>query len=125
MAEMIYPDWFSEPWVELLQAARAQYGPKATGERLAHAGRTKGYSAATVIGVCEGTYQADPSGIREAVMIRLANVDVECPVLGTISLGTCGEHRHAEFRATNPLRVRLWQACKTCPNNPNREATDG
>ena len=34
----------------------------------------------------------------------------------------CQDEREKSFSAHNPQAVRLWRACKTCPNNPKREA---
>ena len=102
----------SEPrWITLLRSARAAHGPTAVG-------RTIGYSASVVIDVCEGRYKADTGRVEEAVLATLGRAEVECPVLGTIGLDACRRHRAAPFSASNPLRVRLWTACKTCPNNP-------
>jgi len=41
---------------------------------------------------------------------------VACPVLGDIPTNECMDHQRRKFRATNPLRVRLYRACKSCPN---------
>lgn len=106
--------WVNEPWVTLLRAAREEHGPTAVG-------RTIGYSASVVIDVCEGRYKADPGRVKEAVMATIGAAEVTCPVLGVIGLDACRKHRKAPFSATNPLRVRLWKACRSCPNNPDAQ----
>lgn len=119
MAEQIYPDWYYEEWVQLLQAAREEHGPTAVGKMI-------NKSAALVIGVCDGTYKADPrTNIKRAVLAAFGVELVSCPIGGEIELAACDSHRNAAFVASNPLRVRYWRACQTCPNNPDRRGDDG
>lgn len=98
-------------WLSVLRAARAAHGPT-------HVGKLIGYSAAVVIGVCEGTYAASTSRVEEAVRATLMASEVHCPVLGAIPLRTCRQTRTAPFSAASPIRVRLWRTCPTCPLNP-------
>jgi hypothetical protein len=44
-------------------------------------------------------------------------VMVDCPIIGEIPKQRCMEHQSRPFAATNPLRVQLYRACKTCPEN--------
>lgn len=106
------PAWHAEEWVRLVERACAEHGPTKVGLLL-------GYSPATVIGVRDGTYAAQPDRVRQAVLERLGAGTVACPVLGEITLARCGELRRAPFSTSNPQRVRLFRACQTCPNNPN------
>lgn len=98
-------------WLAVLRAARAAHGPT-------HVGKVIGYSAAVVIGVCEGTYAASTHRVEEAVRATLMASEVPCPVLGAIPLQTCRKTRAQPFSAASPTRVRLWRTCPTCPHNP-------
>lgn len=106
------PAWHAEPWVRSLEASYEEVGPGATG-------RILGVSPSMVTGVVYGYYESSLDRIREATRERLQHVEVACPVLGAIELADCKRHRTAPFAATNPARVRLWRACRTCPNNPD------
>lgn len=107
--------WYRHPrerWVDLLIAEYEAHGPKATGARL-------GVSAGMVTGVARGYYASSVDTIREAVRAVFGRASVDCPVLGEVELATCRHHRSRPFAATNPLRVRLYRTCRSCPNNPN------
>ncbi len=108
----LLPAWHAEPWVRLLETAYEADGPGATAERL-------GVSPAMVTAVVRGYYASSLDRIRTAVRETLAAEAVACPVLGEITLAACRKHRTADFSASNPLRVRLWKACRVCPNNPD------
>lgn len=110
----LLPAWHAEDWVRLLERAYEADGPKVTGERL-------GVSPAMVTGVVRGYYASSLDRIRTAVRETLAVESVTCPVLGEISLAECRAHRELPFAATNPLRVRLWRTCRSCPYNPAAE----
>jgi len=102
----------ADDWRALLQRAYEADGPTAVGAAL-------GYSPATVIGVVKGTYGADASRVARRVVEIYGQDVVACPVLGAIPVTDCALHRRAPFAATNPLRVRLWKACRSCPHNPD------
>ena len=108
------PDWYDEEWVSLLRAAVDRLG-------VARAATLIRYSTATVSTVLGGTYPANPKNVRRRVIEVFGADEVECPVLGLIPLRDCAEHRQRPFAASNPQRVRLWRACRTCVHNPNRE----
>lgn len=60
------------------------------------------------------------AGMEDKIMAVLGRT--VCPVLGEISGRECQKHRNAPFVATNPGRVQLYRACRTCPRNPDCEA---
>lgn len=102
-----------EPWYRALKDRWEADGPKAVGAVL-------GYSASAVTGVVKGYYGANIDAFRQRVIERLTEATVDCPVLGELQMGACAEHRARPFAPTNPDRVRLWRACRSCPHNPNR-----
>ena len=108
----LLPAWYTQDWVAPLAAAYEADGPGATAERL-------GVSASMVTAVVRGYYASSLERIEAAVRETLMAETVECPVLDTIDRAACRANREAPFRATNPLAVRLWRACRTCPHNPN------
>lgn len=110
----LLPEWHAEPWVRLLEAAYETNGPKAVADRI-------GYSAGLVTAIVRGYYDANPAKVADAVMATLGQAEVDCPVLGTLPLTSCRRHRTAPFSAASPLSVRLWKACRTCPNNPDSQ----
>lgn len=76
-----------------------------------------GYSPATISQIMGGSYQ----GAMDKVLARVEEIfgtrTVECPVLGEIRIGRCVTERRAPFSAANPVRVRLYRACRNCENN--------
>ena len=54
--------------------------------------------------------------IQPALHMATVAAGVGCPILGEISKRACLDHQGRKYSATNPLRVKLFRACKTCPN---------
>lgn len=79
-------------------------------------GRAIGYSAGVVNAVLGNVYKGDLGRVEAKVRGRFMHASVECPVLGSISTADCLDHQKRPLMATNPQRVRLWRACRTCPN---------
>lgn len=78
-----------------------------------------GISAAAVNQVLGNSYKGRLDRVEQRVRGELMKQTVICPVLGEISTRDCLDHQARSikpFHATNPLRVRLHQACPTCPN---------
>lgn len=96
-------------WIEVLRAACEAKTQAAVAERI-------GYSPATVNQVLKGAYKGDLRRVEEAVRGALMGESVECPVIGDLPRQRCIEHqrRAGSFAATNPTRVQLARACKTC-----------
>ncbi|MDW7643413.1 MAG: helix-turn-helix transcriptional regulator [Desulfuromonadales bacterium] len=80
----------------------------------AQVARELGYSGAAISQALSGKYQGDLTNLLNKVEEVYGASTVVCPVLGEIVLGKCAEHRRRPFAATNPLRVRLYRACKNC-----------
>jgi len=97
-------------WLIALADACDHESQKAVAERI-------GYSAAVVNTVLKGTYGAGLAAIEQAVRGALLNETVDCPVYGSLEGHRCLEYQRRKFAATNPTRVRLYRACRTCENN--------
>lgn len=78
--------------------------------------RRLGISPAVVNQVLGSAYKGRLDRIEVRVRGELMQETVTCPVLGDLSKRECLDHQKAKFSATNPLRVRLYRACKVCPN---------
>lgn len=84
--------------------------------------RLLSYSQSVVSGVLANTYRGDLGAVEQAVLGALLHVTVQCPVAGQLAAHQCLEYQRLPFRATNAQRVRLYKACRDCPNNrKNRE----
>lgn len=102
-------------WTDDLQDAVDDYGQSEVARRL-------GCSPATVHQLRTGQYGASTVAQWKArFRAEFGEGMVECPVLGEITREQCSMHRKRDFAATNPLRVRLFHACKTCKNNPDAQ----
>lgn len=96
-------------WLDELRKHRDTHGGKKTAEAI-------GYSGTVVSQVLSGKYQGDLQAVRQKVEGALMGMSVDCPVLGEIPRNRCLDYQRQGFAATNPMRVRLAQACPTCPN---------
>lgn len=61
---------------------------------------------------------------RDRFLAEFEPGTVDCPVLGEIERELCSQNRKRPFAATNPQRVRLFHACRVCPNNPDRRVDE-
>ncbi|WP_027358865.1 helix-turn-helix domain-containing protein [Desulforegula conservatrix] len=73
-----------------------------------------GYSKATVSLVINDKYNGNLNSVLLKVKEVFGGLKVNCPVLGEIDLAECAENKRQPFSASNPLRVRLFKACKAC-----------
>ena len=55
--------------------------------------------------------------IEAAVLSAYANIKVTCPVLGEIPVKRCTQEQKRDFVASSPVRIKLYRACMTCPQN--------
>jgi hypothetical protein len=75
-----------------------------------------GISSAAVNQVLGNVYGGRLDRVQARVRGELMREVVTCPVLGEISKRDCLDYQYRKFRPTNPARVALFKACKTCPN---------
>ena len=96
-------------WLDTLRQACEIEGQKAIAQRI-------GFSPTSVSQVLSGTYSADTKRIQAAVEGALMGARVDCPAIGDIPRQACIAHqrRKGRFAATNPTRVALAKACKSC-----------
>jgi hypothetical protein len=85
--------------------------------------RKLGISAAVVNQVLAHAYKGRLDRVETRVRGELMRETVTCPVLGEITKRECLDHQGAKFVATNPMRVRLWKACKSCPNREEAQCS--
>ena len=98
-------------WLEMLREECERTSQEAAGRRI-------GYSGSTVNQVLAGKYKGDLRAIEKAVSGALMSAVVECPVLGSLATNRCIEEQRRPLVSTNPLRVRLYKACRAgCPHS--------
>jgi hypothetical protein len=102
------PDWV----VALAEACQR--------ERQSAVARRLGYSDAVISTVLRGTYRGDVGAVETKVRAALMATHVACPVLGDIELSRCLDEQARPFAATSGFRVRMYHACRACPNNRQR-----
>lgn len=76
-----------------------------------------GMSKTTLSQVLNKKYAGNMQNIEATVLAAYSNIKVACPVLGKIPTKRCKDERKKPFNSLNPIRVRLFKACKTCPHN--------
>lgn len=107
----------SSDWLEALRAACATSSQRLVADRLRAAGG-KFPSQAVVSQALKGKYIGARGLLRLEQRVRgeLMSETLRCPVLGDISKRRCQDEQQRPFAATTPQRVRLFVACKSCPN---------
>jgi hypothetical protein len=85
------------------------------GSRAAAAERI-GVNRATVSTLLANKYPANTKRMEQAIMTWASFVS--CPVLGEITGEQCQTERSKPFIGSNPTRIRLYRACRSCPRNP-------
>ncbi len=95
-------------WVDAMAVACDATSGRAVAARLS-------VSPAAVSRVLGGTY-GDTAAMERRVREILMAEQIDCPVLGEIDRQRCREEQERPFAATNAMRVRLYRACRECPN---------
>lgn len=75
-----------------------------------------GRSASLINQVLKNKYTGNLEGIRQRVDAVLRPSCFQCPVLGEISGDDCLKHQGKPYNPANNLAVRLFLACRKCPN---------
>ncbi len=104
-------------WVRALAIACGRTNQRAVAQAL-------GRSGAMVNQVLKRKYLADTSRIEERVRGLYLDGRVQCPALGELPSQQCQDWRDksATFAAGNPLRTRMFRACRACPINRKEAA---
>lgn len=99
-------------WVETLAIACGQSSQAQVAKQL-------GRSGAVISQVLRKTYPASMAGIEERVRGVFLHGTVACPALGEVPVHECQDWREKArtFALGNPLRLRMYRACQTCPRN--------
>jgi len=106
-----------EAWIESLKNACKASSQAVVATRI-------GMSPAVVNQVLKGCYQGNLSNVQRRVEGALMGATVDCPMIGDMPLNRCIDNQTRPFAATNPLRVALHRACKSCPENHNATAAE-
>lgn len=70
-------------------------------------------------------YPGDVETVLAKVRGAFMGEVVICPVIGEIGRNRCLTEQKRPFAATNSIRVRLFHACRSCPENrQNKDAAD-
>jgi hypothetical protein len=105
--------WGAKPPEWLLALAEECDRP---GQSQGKAAGRLGVSPAVVNQALKNAYKGRLDRLEERVRGEFMREVVACPILGEISKRACLDHQGRKYSATNPLRVKLFSACKTCPN---------
>lgn len=76
--------------------------------------RAIGYSVSAVNQALHGKYAGSMDNLLTRVVEVYGNGEVDCPVMGRVSLRRCAEERRKAFGATSPQRARLFATCPQC-----------
>lgn len=96
-------------WIKRLDEECRRTSQKAVGQRI-------GYSPSVVNQVLKGTYAGNLNRVQARVEGAFMGATVDCPVIGELARNRCEEYQRRKPAATNPLRVQLAIACRTCPH---------
>ncbi|HEX9772093.1 MAG TPA: hypothetical protein VGA44_01400 [Steroidobacteraceae bacterium] len=99
------PDW--------IEALRKECERQRSQASVAH---MLGYSHAVINQALKGTYKGDTRRLEQVVRGAIMHATVDCPVVGELPRDRCIFYQGRKFAATNPMRVQLYRACKSCPN---------
>ena len=64
----------------------------------------------------KGSYRGDVDILARRIRGEFLHHGHRCPVLGEINDKTCLDEQSRPLVFTNPLRVSIYRACKTCPH---------
>lgn len=98
-------------WLSALRQVCADGSQAAVAKRL-------GVSPSMINQALKGVYKGDIERLRGLVEGAYLNQTVRCPVIGDIGLDVCLHHQAEPFKPVNPLRVKLYRACRGgCPHS--------
>jgi hypothetical protein len=96
-------------WQELLHQKVQELGRRNVEAEL-------GISRTTLSLVLNNKYK-ETKHIEALVMEAYGTLKVVCPVMGEISKKRCTRESKMPNTLSNPIRARIYRACRTCPNN--------
>lgn len=102
-------------WVEILAVECDRSSQRKVADAI-------GYSPAAISNVLKRRYgidghSGDLDAVEQAVRGAFMNAVLECPELGEMRAHTCldWQKKARTFANVNPLRVRMYSACRKCP----------
>lgn len=100
------PDWV----IALAEACNARGGQAAAAKAI-------DYSAAVVNQALKGVYKGDVTAVESRVRAAFMSAERHCPELGRMPAHACfdWQKKARTFANVNPLRVRMYRACRKCP----------
>lgn len=82
-----------------------------------------GYKRASVSLARSLKYPGDTAKMRSAILANLTEL-IECPYLSkNLTAVDCERYRNRAVPTSSRAEVKHWQACQTCPFNPNERKT--
>jgi len=107
-------------WLDVLRAEAAK--PDRTKKQI---GDELGVSRTAISLLCSGTYSAGMNKVQAKIahkVMALYGQQVWCPhVRDAIAPGTCESHRNAPMAKSDPVKLKQWLACQSCPQNPKNQ----
>lgn len=112
MSHIDISGWGNTPpqWIQQLASAVADTSRAAVARRM-------DVSRTSVSLLLKNDYPS-PSTQKMQAKVEVLLSAVECPVLGEIPNEQCQKERKKPFIGSNPIRIQLYRACRSCPNNP-------
>lgn len=97
-------------WIEALAIACTETSQAKVAARL---DRTGGM----ISQLLNAKYPASTANIEERVRGMFLDGQVQCPSLGVLPVNECQDWRIKahKFQVGNPMRLRMFRACKACP----------
>ena len=111
--------WGTEPprWISLLADEVRVTNRKIAAERI-------GVSRSAVSLALANRYPSPSTASIEKRVLEALD-GLKCPAQErTISVEQCRDYRTRPAPTHNPMAMRMWRHCQTCPNNPNRQGDD-
>jgi len=110
MASNKLPQTLPADELAALEAAVKRFGTQSA------VAKDLGVSSAVVNHLLKNRYPGDVATMAERIRGQYMAETVTCPVMGTLGLRHCLDNQARPLAHTNPVRVQLFHACKTCPN---------
>ena len=109
-------NWGAEPprWIVVLANEVRATNRKMAGERI-------GVSRSAVSLALANRYPSPSTASIEKKVLQALD-GLNCPAQQrTISIEECRDYRARPAPTQNPMSMRLWRHCQTCPHNPDRQ----